>query len=284
MPVNLSALSNATTTAIALSNLILVNPQQDAGIQAQPKTDQTISPPKFLFNYYGEQVVSIESDITDHYVEDNTALQDQIALRPEMIVGQGYIGELTDIAPQLLEPLKTIADKLTVIGSYVPVLTVTAQIAYNNALLAYQVAQLAAQSAVAAWSTIKGSTDGSTTIGNATFAPQNIQTKQQMAFQMFFGYWKERRLFTVQTPWAVFQNCAIKNVRAVQDAETRVITAFEVVFKPINFAKTVSSGVSNFGQLRNIPQSQQANPVNLGDSKGVPSAQPQSQIFARSYG
>ena len=283
MAINLSALSTATTTAQALSNLVLVSPQEDRGIQPQATSDQTATPPKFLFNYYGEQVVGIESDITDHYVEDNTALQDQIALRPELITGRGYIGELTDIAPELLQPLKILADKLTVINAYVPVLTVSAQIAYNAALQAYQAAQLAAQSAVAAWSTIKGSADGSITIGNAVFAPQNVQTKQQIAFQSFYGYWKERRLFTVQTPWAVFQNCAIKSVRAVQGEDTRVMTEFEVTFKPINFAKTVQSGIGAFGELRNIPQSQQGSPVSLGDSKGVPSPQSNTQLFAGSY-
>jgi hypothetical protein len=277
MAVNLTALSPITTSAIALSNLILVNPQTDAGILAQPRTSEAFTPKKFLFNYYGEQAVTLESDITDHYVEDNTALQDQIALRPEIITGHGFIGELTDIAPEILQSLKVAADKLTVIGGYTPDLTTTGLIAYNNAVQVYQVAQLATQSAVNAWSSIGPTVE--TQIGNAIFAQGNVQSKQQIAFQMFYGYWKERRLFTVQTPWAVFQNCALKTVRAVQDAESNTITDFEVTFKPINYAKTVSVGIAQFGQLRNQSQSQEGNPVNLGDSKGTPSPLSQGTLL-----
>jgi len=95
---NLSVLSSSTTSMTALSNLALVVPQV-AGLFAssanpkntvgyQPQNPQNLlgqiggGQPALLFHYEGEQRATIESDITDHYVEDNTAIQDQIALRP----------------------------------------------------------------------------------------------------------------------------------------------------------------------------------------------------------
>lgn len=244
---NLEALSNVTTTMTGLSNLILVTPSQTIGYQAQnaPEEDGTPStqqqPPAFLFDFEGEQVISIESDITDHYIEDNTAIQDQIALKPVMYNTHGYIGELNDISPLALKGLKTVADKLFVISSYVPALSVTAQVAYNNAFQLYQVGVNAINSAVAAVSSINGSGPETTIINGTSISKRSNQNKQQTAFQLFYGYWASRTLFTIQTPWAIFQNMALKSLRAIQDPETRVITDFEVSFKQIRTAQTITS-------------------------------------------
>lgn len=244
---NLSALSAKTTAATALSNLVLVTPQSTVGYQPQNQPNVTgqistaAQPSPILFNYEGEQTVTIESDITDHYVEDNTAVQDQIALKPEIVTTHGFIGELNDVVPSLLAPIKFAADKLTTIVAYQPALTVTAEIAYAEAFQLYQVASNVVDSAVNAWSSVGNlitGSNGQTVIGSNGEVLATAQNKQQTAFQQFYGYWRERRLFTVQTPWAVFQNMAIRSLRAIQDAETRMITDFEVSFKMIRTAAT----------------------------------------------
>jgi hypothetical protein len=238
---NISALSQITTGATALSNLILVSPQKTIGYQPQNPPSQNGTPaqqpPALLFHYEGEQTVALESDITDHFIEDNTALQDQIALKPEVITTHGFIGELNDVAPPQLQAVQAVADKLTVVGAYTPGLSETALLAYNQAFQLYQVAQNAINSAVSAWSTITGA-GGESVIGSGGLASQPNQSKQQLMFQQFYGYWRNRTLFTVQTPWAVFQNMAIQRLRAIQDAETNVITDFEITFKMIRIAST----------------------------------------------
>lgn len=248
MPVNLSALSSLSNSALTLSNLILVTPQEQSGYQPQNKNvktgqiQQTL--PTLLFNYEGEQSVSLESDITDHFIEDNTAVQDQIALRPEIITTHGFIGELTDIAPRPLKILKTVADKLYTLVAYTPELTTTGLLLYNQAFQAYQTAEQAANAASAAWNSLKS---------QGAFANQ---TKQAKMFQQFYGYWKDRTLFTVQTPWAKFNDCAIRTLKAIQNAETKMITDFEVSFKKMRFAKTsiINNSANNF-QGRSLAQS-----------------------------
>ena len=80
MAVNLSAISNAQTTATALGDLILVTPNTNLGYQPQnqpiiPGTTQSgVQAPTLLFDYEGENTATLESDITDHYTEDNTAI------------------------------------------------------------------------------------------------------------------------------------------------------------------------------------------------------------------
>lgn len=273
---DISTLAATTTTISAISNLVIVSPQSTVGYVPQvngstsgmpgpylannvasanqlagpPSTLSGILPaaqPALVFNYEGEQTVMIESDITDHWIENNTVIQDQIALKPEVITTHGFVGELNDIAPSFLRPLQVLADKLTVISAYVPVISTTAQIAYDEAFFAYQVAYNAANSAISTISSLQniggGSVGGETVIGNQGLTYQKNQTQQQVAFQQFYAYWSQRILFTVQTPWAVFQNMAIKSLRAIQDAETTVITDFEVTFKRIRTVSSISESL-----------------------------------------
>lgn len=230
MPISLSTLSNVTTNAGALG-LLLATPQKQTGYQPQASAvDLTsllnlVQPPGFLFHYEGEQSVSFQSDITDHYVEDNTAVQDQISLKPIIITTHGFIGELNDVPPYALALLKFAADKLTPIGPWAPKASVTAQLAYAEALQLYQTANVLKNAAVSAFNAITG--------GKA----QNLQ---QQAFNNFYGYYQSRTLFTVQTPWQTFPNMAIMSCRAVQDADTNSITDFDLQFKQIRQASTIA--------------------------------------------
>lgn len=248
---DLSSLAPITNAATALSNLVLVTPQKDTGYQPIPSGAKTNAqlPPGLLFHYEGENVVTLESDVTDHYIEDNTAIQDQCTLKPELITVHGFIGELNNVTPKALEFLKKAADKLNVISAYTPALSTSAILAYNEANFAYQVGSSVIDSAVSAWSSINGKQKdpnafiGATGITNE--ATLDSQSKQQVAFQQFYGYWRNRTLFNVQTPWAVFQNMIIRSLRAIQDAETRMITDFEINFKMIRTAsvQTLNSPV-----------------------------------------
>jgi len=258
----LSQLSNFTTTALSLSNLILVSPNEDSGYQPQnaPTNNGTQSrqPATILFNYEGEQTVTLESDITDHYVEDNSAVQDQIALKPILVTTQGFIGELNDVVPSILAPIKFIADKLITVSAFVPQLSTTALIAYNEAKLLYDIAGTAIDSAVSIWNTVTGGSQ---------------QTKQQKYFSLFKGYFSKRTLFTVQTPWAKFDNMAIKTLRAIQDAETRMVTDFEITFKQIQYANTYLTLRANSAFLQGRASAQGALLNDLGISTPPVSSQ-----------
>lgn len=237
MPIDLSPLSAAQTTALGLSNLILATPQEKLGYEPQGRSDEagaiTTKLPRFLFHYEGEQEVSLESDITDHYAEDNTTFQDQIALKPEIVNTNGFIGELNNVTPPALEPAREAVDRLTAIAAFQPGLSVTAQLAYNAAFQAYQAATNIANAAVNAWKNITGA--------------EGTQTEQAAAFQQFYGYWADRTLFTVQTPWGVFEDMAIQVVRAIQDGETESFSTFEISFKKMRFSDTfqVGSGIQS---------------------------------------
>lgn len=273
---NLSALSQGATAALSLGNLVLVTPQSVQGYQPQNPVDANGEaptrplPPTLLFHYEGEQTVELTSDITDHYVEDNTSRQDQIALPPEIVTTEGFIGELNDVVPQFLKPLKAIADKLTALTAYAPRVTEAAQLAYAQAFFLYQSASSVLDSAVSAWSALAGGVNGGQAVVNdAGLIPATgPQNKQQIMFQQIYGYWRQRTLFTVQTPWAVFENMAIQKVIPVQSAETRQVTSFKLQFKRIRTARTLKTLGAQYQGRAKV---QASGLTNLGTSTPVPS-------------
>ena len=198
------------------ADLILVTPDKYTGF-TKSEYDRNIV--GFVFNTIGDEVVNLQSDITDHYVEDNTSRQDHIALRPITITVSGFIGELNNVVPDDLLPVKEALDRLSAIDSYVPSVTITARKAYN---VAAQIYALSAKIQDAGKIKKK----------------KKIQSKQEQAFNELYTFWATRRLFYVSTPYGQFANMAIQNIQAVQNAETKTISDFTVTFKEIKYAST----------------------------------------------
>jgi hypothetical protein len=230
-----------STTVQSISTAVaLVTPQTNYGYQPVP-TDGA-QPPALLFHYEGENVVHLQSDITDHFVEDNTAIQDQISLKPEKITVHGFIGELNNVSPLPIPNNGQISAILPDVASFVPAFTTAGQAAIDQASAAYQTALVASNTAVSAWGALTGN-NGQTVIGSSgVFVSGASLNLQQAMFQQFYGYWLSRTLFNVQTPWAVFTNMAIEELRATQDESTRVITDFYVSFKMIRFSSLTEEG------------------------------------------
>lgn len=254
-----------------------LNPRNSNGLPSILPTSTAL-----VFNYEGEQTASFESDITDHYVEDNSAVQDQIAIKPEIITTRGFVGELNDVLPPLLQPLQKLANTLITIDAYTPQLSATALIKYNEAVFAYQNAASILNSAVQAWSSISslfGNNTGEVVSGTGVFTSgtPTSQNKQQVMFQQLYGYWYTRTLFNIQTPWAIFSNMAILNVKSVQDEDTRMITDFQVTFKKIRVASTLLTTSSILGGRA---EAQSASLTNQGTSSGGSSSSLGPNILA----
>lgn len=282
--------SAALSSIPALGNILIATPQYTLGYQ--PQSSQGLiaqsslfsflnsSLPALAFNYEGENAVTLECDITDHFIEDNTAIQDQIAIKPTLITVHGFIGDLNDVPPNAaFAAAQVLANKLTSIAGYLPGLSVTALLAYNEALFLYQTGASVINAGTSAWSTIGGSGGESIINGNSIQVQKN-QTPQQVAFQQFYSYAQNRTLFTIQTPWAIFQNCAIKTLRAIQDETTKSVTDFEVTFKLIRTASTQVVASNTVGTLAGRAANQYSFKVNLGSASPSPASVTQSQAIA----
>lgn len=190
----------------------------------------------FIFDLNGEDTTDLESDITDHYVENNSAIQDQWALKPEIVTVRGEVCEL--VAYNVAEQARIIAkaqNQMPLVGQFIPALTQSAQ-------------QQAAQA-----STSNAEQTASVTSTNSLYQyyqnqggqPPN-QTKQTQVFGYFYQLWKGRQLGTVETPYGYWTNMAIQSIKVVQPESTRDKSEYTVVFKKI---RTASDNTITLGQL-----------------------------------
>lgn len=180
----------------------------------------------FIFDIIGVEEMMLDSEITDHYLEDNTSIQDQIALRPERFTLAGYVGE---IASQAISPFTSVLTQLQSFGAP-----------------AALIAAFSPQAAQVYDGLTEISNNGQNIINQAAniytlFSDLSTTTnKQTNAFQYFYALWQGRQLCEIETPWGIFENMAIENIRAKQDEHTRQISDFSVTFKRMRFANTTS--------------------------------------------
>lgn len=180
----------------------------------------------FEFDIIGSEEMQLESDITDHFVENNVAIQDHIALHSEIFILKGYVGEVADVAPRGLIALLAQAAQLETVAEYYPEFTVGALQAY----LAIEEATRNAESVV----------NQAQSLYELYSQQGTSYSKQQNAYNFFSAMRLSRQLCTIQTPWQVYEAMAIQSVRPVQNEDTQIITDFTVTFKRIRTAESVS--------------------------------------------
>lgn len=188
----------------------------------------------FRFQIVGNEAVNVSSDITDHWLESNITAQDHIALKPEIITLTGYVGELVDAAPEEIKEISKEADRLTTLSPFLPSLTVQAQSIYDQVERAYRTYEKANQTVEDIFNKYKAS------------GLDQYMNSQQFAFATFYDAWRNRQLFSVQTPYAVFTSMAIQSLKAEQDESTRLISSFELTLKKVRITQNIQTQKTTF--------------------------------------
>jgi hypothetical protein len=215
---------NVQALTAGLSNIALITPASNVGYQGI--FNGSIITPTFLFHTEGEQKMELKIDITDHYIESNSAIQDHSALPPIKYSTHGFIGELNDLLPFQSPVLQAVSSALVPISDFAPGLSVTALNLLNEASSAYSQAANLANAAASAWNSLSG---------------QGTQNKQQAAFQWWAKARIQRWLFNIQTPWALMLNMMPESIVPLQSEETTELTDFFITFKEIRFSNTTST-------------------------------------------
>lgn len=190
----------------------------------------------FIFSVQKATQVESRAEITDYYVEDNTAIQDFIAVKPRKITLTGYVGE-------------RVIDKRTYIDQFVEYLTTRLQpiTSFSSTLTNYS-AQIANYIILAKRESERILDKVDNLYKVALMATKQLDAQQQ-AFNYFEGIMNNRELVTVVTPYNVYQNMAIETLVAVQGPESLMVSDFSVTFKQINTtnSKFAPSNRSNQG-------------------------------------
>lgn len=162
----------------------------------------------------GEETLSFDSDVTDHYVESNVAYQDQISLKPKIYTINGEVGELVwyqkDVSNQLFGQ---VAQRLEGVISFLPIRSKS----FNQAKKAVMKA--------AQWVD---------TIDNAVTKIKNLvpsKTNQQKAYEMLLQLRDDRKPISIKTPWGVLENYVITECKITQPKETKDKSLITISFK-----------------------------------------------------
>lgn len=253
-------LGNSLTTANPLSNLSSLTTSVGSALQSY-----VVSPMAafglggFLFGIDGEDEVALMSEITDHYAEDNSVLNDNIALKPKRFTLRSYVGEqqvLTNSSQPSI--LQQVAQKLTVVTSMLP--AVSAAESQVGALVAGGVSSLNFNSLVSSGANIYAMVKNLIT----------PTTGQAAAYAYFQALYKMKILMSVQTPYEFITNMAIESIIARQDEETKNMSHFIIVLKEFRIAQTLVQAkvASGSTALQSQPTQQ------LGNITGVNPATP----------
>lgn len=174
----------------------------------------------FVFDYKGEEALDAGVEITDHYTEDNTFMQDHRSVKPAIITMRGFVAEVAydrkSIAPTLLALSSALATVTPYLGQYAPGATakMTAAVTQTDQIIN----QLAQISGIARSIT--------------KLVPGPKTTKVQQAYAKLDTLRNSQIPFAVVTPWAVFGDIPdnghgpmlIENLRMVSpDQETGVV-------------------------------------------------------------
>lgn len=166
----------------------------------------------------GDETLTVESDVTDHYVESNQAYQDQISLKPKIYTINGEVGELVwyqkDSASQIFGQ---VAQRLEGVVSFLPIRSRSFNQMKKTVMQAAQWVDTASN-AVSKLSNLMSDSFGTV-------------THQQQAYNELLAMRDGRSPLTIQTPWGILKDYVITSLKLTQPKETKDKSAISITFK-----------------------------------------------------
>ena len=221
---------------------------------------ESINGQVLLFEKFGvctQNNLSLKSDITNHYVEENYWINDHWAINPPQYTISGLVGELIYTVPNTwarkvestfnetgIGLLSVISPTL---GSYTSsVLNVTRKI----------------QSVVNKYTSIV--TKNANKV--KSFFKKNILTKtnQRRVVDELEMLMNNRVLVSVFTPYGTYTNLAISSINVRQGQETKTVSEIEITFQKWRNVGEFYSDLSNEKQTADIAAAQKAKEQNKG--------------------
>jgi len=191
-----------------------------------PKSVKGIS--GFLFDIEDNDSIRLDWDITDHYTESNSFLNDHKVKKPIIITLTGFIGELVYESAQGVEgAVQEISNRLETVDAYLG----------DSTPGAVQEAQRVLQQAQSAISAINQTLDKAQSIIGFFDGDGPEISAQQKAFRQLSSLGDEV-LLSVQTPWKFYGDMTIQSIAFSQDGTTNNISDISVTLKQLRISET----------------------------------------------
>ena len=171
----------------------------------------------------GEETLTAENDVTDHFVESNIAYQDQIASKPKIYTINGEVGELVWYQKDTIsQKVGQVAQRLEGVISFLPTRSRGFQQMKKNVMK------------VAQWVDV-----GSNVFDRFGDLTPDM-TKQEQAYKWLL-FWRDVRLpLTVKSPWGTLENYVVTSLRLTQPKETKDKSYISITFKELRLTSVTT--------------------------------------------
>jgi hypothetical protein len=195
-----------------------------------------------------------EADVTDHYTENGSFINDNIVNKPIRVSLSGLIGELVYRKPAgALGALTQVAGRLSQVaalgGNYSPGFVQKTQGILGQA-------QAAGNSINRYLDTAQNMVKSVSSL----FGPQ--QTAQQKAYNDLTALWKAKTIFSITTPWAYHDSMTVATMGFRQDQDSDDYSTIVITFKEYRAAETKLSTFK--GGDTNLNAIQTSQPITQG--------------------
>lgn len=216
----------------------------------------------FKFHIPETEIVKFENDITDHYVDTNTAVQDHIAQKPITITLTGLVGDYFYSNNKLEDLVALIIPTMTLVKEFLP--EIRNATSFLKLRKYNQETKLTADGQIAAGLDAVKYKFNAMDLFTLFQSLYKLKSAQTRAFIFFECMWKSRALFSVETTWKRYDNMVIQSLQPKRDKNAD-ITEFSITFKQISFTQTLTETAEEY---KNRVEQQQAEIVNKGVEKG----------------
>lgn len=204
---------------------------------------------RYFFDTVTDDTVNFQSQITDNWVEDNTAIQDHIAISPVTITMRGLCGELKYTSEQAQEDyikqiervkkanvLGNLYTKLRTVVSYIPEVSNITQLAQN----AWELGEAAINKASQIFSIPNTNSLSSAMTSYSGLSTNARYSRLKEAGEDLKACWLNRKSFIVNTPFGDFDNMYITSINLHQGNEN-FIGEIMVTLKQLRFVETITT-------------------------------------------
>ena len=249
---------------------------------------------KYFFDVVNDDTVTYNAQITDNWIESNSAIQDHIALQPITITMRGLCGELVYDAKQAeldyeselaqaktrnsqytiiwkygdFKGIEDVDGKLVAIGKIAPPLSNITEMAQNN----WELLNIQNQKASKIVDAFKNRNNKTMAQQMNNYNGLSTNARQSRLKQVGDEFKKAilgRKSFTVNTPFGTFENMYLQTV-TLHQGEEDYIGDIDITLKQIRFAQTQTTKADEktLSELNSLAQAQ-SDAQNNGNTQGV---------------
>jgi hypothetical protein len=204
----------------------------------------------WVFDVPKDQILTHTAEMSEHYTEQGSFINDTRILKPAQIVLTGFIGELVYRTPQkgVEAGLQQAQNKLLAVNAYLGPLT---QGATQKAAAVVSQASYVANHLGAIAKRAKN-------LVNYFSGNEAVLNAQQKAYLEIYSLFVSGQIVEVQTPWRFFPKMQILNIVARQDEITNDYTDFSITLQEYRSAGVM---VTNFDSNIYTPEEVQKTDV-----------------------